>query len=57
MKLLGPLGSFRPGIDPPNHYIFILVFSFILNVNLGLLPKNSGPNLMSFQFLTGVRLI
>ena len=30
------------------HYLFLF-----LNVNLGPLPKNSGPNPMSFQFLTG----
>ena len=51
VKLRGPLGSFSPGIGPPNHKIFILK-----NVNLGPLPENSGPNPMSFQFLTGGRL-
>ena len=53
VKLRGPLGSFSPGIGPLKHNIFIL----FLNVNLGPLPENSGPNPMSFQFLTGVRLI
>ena len=37
---------------------FVVYFIFILfsNVNLGLIPQNSGPNPMSFQFLTGGRL-
>ena len=53
VKLQGPLGSFSPGIGPLKHNIFIL----FLNANLGPIPKNSGPNPMSFQFLTGGRFI
>ena len=56
MKLRGPQGSLNPGIGPPKHGIFILFLFLFLNVNLGPLPKNRGPNPMSFQFLTGGRL-
>ena len=52
MKLRGPLGSFSPGTGPPKHNIFFL----ILNCEFGAPPRNSGPNPMSFQFLTGGRL-
>ena len=48
MKLRGPLGSFSPGIGPSKHIFFLFEF--------GPLPKNSGPNPMSFQFLTGGKL-
>ena len=51
VKLRGLLGSFVPDIGPPKH-----IFFYFLNVNLGALPKNTGPNPMSFQFLTGGRL-
>ena len=54
VKLRDPSGSFSSGIGPPKHNIFVL-FLF-LNLYLGPLPKNSGPNPMSFQFLTGGRL-
>ena len=48
VKLRGPQGSFSPGIGPPKHNIFY--------VNLGHSQKNSGTNLLSFQFLAGGRL-
>ena len=57
MKLRGSLGSFSPGIGPPNRTIlFYFILFYFLNVNLGPLPKNSGPNPMSFQLLTGGKL-
>ena len=56
VKLRSSLGSFSPGIGPLKHEIFIYFLFLFLNVNLGPLPKNCGPNPMSFQFLTGGRL-
>ena len=39
VKLRGPQGSFSPGIGPPKHYIFILLFIFILKCEFGAPPK------------------
>ena len=39
VKLRGPLGSFSPGIGPPNHTFFILFFIFIFKCEFGAPPK------------------
>ena len=48
-KLRGHLGSFSPGISPPKQNIFFLMWIWGPS-------RKSGPNQMSFQFLTGGRL-
>ena len=55
VKLWRPLGSFSPGIGPLKHYIFILFYFYFWMWIWGP-SKNSGPNPISFQFLTGGRL-
>ena len=40
----------------PSMTFFYLILFFIFNCKFGALPKNNGPNSMSFQFLTGGRL-
>ena len=56
VKLRGPLGSFSPGMGPPSRTFFIYFLFLFVIVNLRPLPKNSGRNPMSFQFLIGGRL-
>ena len=56
VKLRGPLGSFSLGICPPMYNIFILCLFLFFKCEFGTHPKNSEPNLMSFQFLTGGRM-
>ena len=48
------LGPLRSKMGPLS--LIFLLFVFFLVCDFGPLPKNSGPNPMSFQFLVGVTL-
>ena len=52
------LGPLRSKMGPLSLMFFFcyFVFLFFLVCDFGPLPKNSGPNPMSFQFLVGVTL-
>ena len=55
MKLRVPLGFYSPGMGPPKPDIYLGIF-YYFQLSISTPPKNSGPNPMSFQFLTRGRL-
>ena len=51
------LGPLRSKMGPLSLIFFVICYLlFFLVCDFGPLPKNSGPNLMSFQFWVGVTL-